>query len=132
MNWFSEHRPFHGILFYLHSNLPVKPLSRALKPKEYVIQYEAGRANFDAYKKIFKPWKGSIAESRLRLKKCKNLTYSVLSFSLWGKHVYSHLKQIVGWIKIFKAFNVRPQLKFRVLNCRFLNRSSFYIQSRFL
>ena len=40
-NWLAN-RPLsrYKLFFCLHSNLPGKPRSRALKSKEYVIQYE--------------------------------------------------------------------------------------------
>ena len=50
-------RPFsrYKLFFCLHSNLSRKPRSRALKSKEYVIQYEAERGNLNADKRIFNP-----------------------------------------------------------------------------
>ena len=50
-----------SIFFCLHSNLPIKPRSQALKSKEYVIQNEAWRTILNTDKAIFKSWKRSIA-----------------------------------------------------------------------
>ena len=60
----NRHLSRYKLFFCFHSNLPGKPLSRALKSKEYVIHYVAERANLNADKRIFSPWKRSFEREK--------------------------------------------------------------------